>query len=348
MKDALVGINYFAGWWKPFPNKWHRHKSSLDTDQGQDWRPDFPERVPLLGQYNDQETMDKEIVAAADHGVDFFPILWYYNEPDGEREPNARFLNDGVKYFMNSPNSSRMKFYIEFCNHPPYEVSTDQQWSQCLDEWSGIFAHPSYMRVGERLVFKIHGAEHFITQNKGDIGRCQKQIDSLRNAVRKAGLGEMIIGGGVMSVNHVDKKNPIAELFDFTCVYMDIPPHSRMEGDYPYEMLADLARTDRYVHCYDAIAHMPFLPGGWCPRPWPDERACFEFPNRQQWTLELSRMKQDLGALPNMGLPLPDGSVQPAFNCYAWNEFGEGGILAPTQGDKYMKIECIKEVFGTD
>ena len=31
---------------------------------------------------------------------------------------------------------------------------------------------------------------------------------------------------------------------------------------------------------------------------------------------------------------------------YAWNEFGEGGIMAPTQGEKEMKPEAVREVFG--
>jgi len=31
---------------------------------------------------------------------------------------------------------------------------------------------------------------------------------------------------------------------------------------------------------------------------------------------------------------------------YAWNEFGEGGIVAPTKGDGMMKLEAIREVFG--
>jgi hypothetical protein len=35
-----------------------------------------------------------------------------------------------------------------------------------------------------------------------------------------------------------------------------------------------------------------------------------------------------------------------AFTIYAWNEFGEGGIVAPTQGDQYMKLEGIKTVFN--
>src|ERR1035441_5867042 len=70
-QDVLVGVNYFPGWWKPLPNKWQDRR-------GEDWRLRFPERVPSLGEYNDQETMNREIKAAAEAGVDFFSILWYY------------------------------------------------------------------------------------------------------------------------------------------------------------------------------------------------------------------------------------------------------------------------------
>ena len=57
------------------------------------------------------------------------------------------------------------------------------------------------------------------------------------------------------------------------------------------------------------------------------------------------RMKEDSRDMPNPGLPLPDGSIQPAFTCYAWNEFGAGGIIAPTQGDQFMKLAGIRGVF---
>lgn len=62
MDDTLVVVNYFAGWWEVMPNKWHE-------EGGSDWREKYPERVPVLGEYNDQATMDKEIAAAADHAV---------------------------------------------------------------------------------------------------------------------------------------------------------------------------------------------------------------------------------------------------------------------------------------
>jgi hypothetical protein len=49
----------------------------------------------------------------------------------------------------------------------------------------------------------------------------------------------------------------------------------------------------------------------------------------------------------NLGLPLPGGGRQKLFTIYAWNEFGEGGIVAPTRGEQSMKLDAIRAVFGS-
>ena len=83
--NYLVGVYYFAGWWRDPPNKW--------ITRGVDWRPQYPGRVPILGEYNDQDTMDKEIIAAADHGVDFFQILWYSVAEGGQYQFQDNWLD---------------------------------------------------------------------------------------------------------------------------------------------------------------------------------------------------------------------------------------------------------------
>ncbi len=339
MKDSvLVGVHFFAGWWEPLPNKW--------IVAGSDWRENYPSRVPLLGQYNTQETMDKEIQAAAAHGVDFFQILWYYNDADSEREPNSQLLNRGLEDFLQSPHSDRLKFLIEFCNHPPYQVETDEEWSNCLKIWVAAMRHPSYLRVGNRLVFKVHGGHYFIRQNGADLERCRTRLQSLRNAVQEAGLGEMLIGCGVGAHEQVSKDSRFAELFDFTNTYMDVPNCELTAEPHPYTVLANHINSGREKHRNDVIPYVPFVAAGWYPRPWRDPRPDFEFPTDTEWRQELSRMRSDLEAHRVFGLPLSDNSSQKVFTIYAWNEFGEGGFVAPTVGEKYQRLEAIRDVFG--
>ena len=136
-------------------------------------------------------------------------------------------------------------------------------------------------------------------------------------------------------------------LFDFTGTYMELPPLPRQERDYPYEKLAEHARSSRKLHRNDEVPYLPYVGAGFNAKPWPDDRARFAFPTKEEWTRELRQVKADLDRIENLGLPLPDGRRQKALVIYAWNEFGEGGIVAPTQGEGYMKLEAIKEVFSS-
>jgi hypothetical protein len=59
----------------------------------------------------------------------------------------------------------------------------------------------------------------------------------------------------------------------------------------------------------------------------------------------LQKVKQALDKYPQLGIPTRDGRKK-MFLIYAWNEFGEGGILAPTVGEKESKLEAIQKVFA--
>ena len=348
-KEILVGVNYFAGWWEVLPNKWHGHGWTATEP---DWRPKYPDRVPLLGSYNDQATMDREIVAAADYGVDFFAILWYFPATGGKETPDCKWLNRGLENFQRSPNANRLRFIVEYCNYASFAATTDAQWEDCATTWIKAMRHPSYLRVGDRLVFKVHDAAGFVRQNDNDLARCRARLAALRRAVRTAGLGEMLIGGGVMSRSRVSPGAPVTKLFDFTATYMSVPGVDVRDEEYPYARLAEESHDARAQHAADPIPWMPYLAVGWNPRPWThpkadeNHRRFFKFPTRAEWTAEIRAIRYDFYKYPGLGLPLPGNRRQKVFTIYAWNEFGEGGFLAPTHGDGYMKLEAIRTVLS--
>jgi hypothetical protein len=348
--DILVGVNYFAGWWRELPNKWHGQGWTIHQP---DWRPEFPERVPTLGEYNEQATMDREIIAASSHGVDFFAILWYYPQPDNERSQQAPKLNRGLEQFTASPEAHRMRFFIEYCNHAHFSAVGDAQWEECIPVWIEAMKHPSYLRVDDRLVFKVHGAGEFLRANDNDIELCRQRLDTLRDAVRDAGLGEMIIGVGIGSQSpRLGANWPLAKIFDFTNTYMHVPEVEEREAEHPYAALAAASRQAIAKRTQDLLPWMPHLAAGWNPRPWTSPNAeshyhrFFELPSKDEFAAELRSMKDALGTHPTLGLPRKDGTTQKAFTIYAWNEFGEGGIVAPTQASGTMMLEAIHEVFG--
>ena len=89
---------------------------------------------------------------------------------------------------------------------------------------------------------------------------------------------------------------------------------------------------------------MPYVPSGWDPRPWKDPRPSFAPPTRGEWTAALKRVKVALDKYPKLGIPVKGGRKRMLL-IYAWNEFGEGGIMAPTRGEKEMKLEGVRDVF---
>ncbi len=326
-KDYLVGVYYFAGWWPETPNKW--------APYGPDWRADYPERIPISGQYNDQKTMNREIIAASAHDVDFFQILWY---------PNGGPLNEGLRTFLASPEAHRMKFTIEYVNHPPFDLKTDAEWEAACREWCAAMKHPSYLRVGGRPVFKVHGADFFFQQNGNDNTKVKTRLDVFRRIAKEEGLPKPLISGGVMpgGVSLSERSTP----YDFVTTYMDMPSLPQKAEPYPYELLIKHAE-DGWVRYAEKSSkpYVPYVPSGWDPRPWKDPRPSFALPNREEWTDALRRVKIALDKYPNLGVPVKGGR-QKMLLIYAWNEFGEGGIVAPTRGDGDMKLEAIREVFG--
>jgi len=325
--EYLVGIYYFAGWWQKSPNKWEIG--------GRDWRPEYRERIPLLGEYNNQATMDREILAAAAHGVDFFQILWY---PDGGP------LNEGLRAFMASTNAARMKFTIEFVNHPPFELAADADWDAASRLWCAAMQQPSYLRLDGRPVFKIHGLDFFYRQNGDDAKRVAARLERFGRIAEEHGLSKPLISGGVMpgGVPQPERAAP----FDFLTTYMDMPDLPQRSEPYPYDLLLRHGEYGwrRYAE-HSSKPYVPYVPSGWDPRPWRDARPSFAFPTKQEWIEALERVRTTLQNHSNLGIPVKAGRKKMLL-IYSWNEFGEGGMVAPTEGEKEMKLNGVQEVFG--
>ncbi len=338
---TLVGVNYFAGWWPEKPNKWQ------DPRDNHEWLPEYPGRTPLLGKLNTDATMDREILAAAKHGVDFFSILWYPQQkgvPAGGQNQTP-MLARGLTQFMASPNAKQMHFMVEFCNHPPFSVPSETEWKECVAVFVKAMRHPSYLKVDGRAVFKIHSAFQFHLDASNDFTRCKNRLDYLRDQARQAGVGELVIGAGGIG-DTVKADDWAAQLYDFSNEYMMTPELPSEPKDRPFSEMTTYGLAKNQARSTNAIPHLPFLGAGWNPRPWGDRRAAFAFPTRTEWNAALRDMDALIKKSSQLGIPRRDGSVQPAFLIYAWNEFGEGGIVAPTQGEGMMKLEGIREVFG--
>ena len=123
---------------------------------------------------------------------------------------------------------------------------------------------------------------------------------------------------------------------------------------FPYAEMASYQATARGNHTLDPVPYVASLIAGFDPRPWQEHAPSFAAPTVAEWEAALRQAKSAVEAPgTNFGFPRGGrgpggggGGVQPALTIYAWNELGEGGILVPTRGEGWMKLQAIARAFG--
>jgi hypothetical protein len=237
-----------------------------------------------------------------------------------------------------------MKFTIEFVNHPPFMLTNDADWEAACRQWCAAMKHPSYLRLDGRPVFKIHGLDFFYQQNGNEQKQVNARLDVLRRTAKENGLSDPLISAGV-PLGGVPPASWVAP-FDFLTTYMDVPNLPQRAEPYPFELLIKHAEAGWLSYAeHSSKPYVPFVPAGWDPRPWRDPRPSFACPAKGEWMAALGRVKTALDEHPKLGIPIRGGTKKMVL-IYAWNEFGEGGIVAPTRGEKETKLEAVRSVFG--
>lgn len=336
----LKGINYFNGWNRTGAVKWQT--------QGKDWRAEYPGRIPYWGCFNGKDTMEKEIDVAHEYGVDFFKMLWYVM-PDPPREKGVEYLNRCFDDFLACSNNDKLKFCLEFCNHNPFGIFEEDEWQESVKTWVEYMKHPSYLRVNGKPVITFLWVHFFFEHCGNSVETATKRLQFLRDYARQE-VGEILLGGGII-MDHIIEHSTgaILHLFDFATSYNSLPeelPNIDLatQERYSYELLSTHVEARRKkLQSTMPIPYVPYLVAGWDPSPWYVSKVgkFFHMPTREQWRNTLQNLKTYLDENPASNV---EEGVK-MFTIYAWNEYGEGGIMAPCVGDGTMKLEELQRVF---
>ena len=129
-------------------------------------------------------------------------------------------------------------------------------------------------------------------------------------------------------------------------------PNATADGAqvFAYAQVLSYQADARGNHSQDTVPYLPSLIAGFDPRPWEEESPSFTPPTATEWHDALTQVRDLISAPHNTAFGFPDATsdtgIQPAVCIYAWNELGEGGILAPTVGQGYTLLEGVGLVFG--
>jgi hypothetical protein len=318
---ATVGAYYFDGW---------AGRNAHADDPNEPWATnapthltrrmieEFPEREPIWGWRDDAPAvMERQIDLAADHGVNFFAFCWYWHDNGqalNEQAVRADPLHTGLELFLKARNRHRLKFCLLVANHAGFEIKGTTHWTSAADYWMPYLQHPQYLTVGGKpllIIFHPQGGD-------------QAGFAYLQGAARKAGLPGVALagcGGGSAEMGYTHRTH-----------YNIIPGYSAGPEMRPY---AELLQAHR--EAWKGSRELPYLPtvtAGWDKRPWEGPHGL----NQQQGWYFPGRTPEQFAdflrdAIQWMDQHAEETTAERIVLIYAWNEFGEGGYIAPTRGD---------------
>ena len=221
--SVLVGAHYFGGWARHNASSYSHYHGYRPRGQptedifGADA---YPERTPTLlaaggsaGEWEQTEASTaRELRAADSHGVAFFDVLYYDGGWDcgtSPTDPNLAYcLDSPVAWMLNSTSVwngvQNLRFYLSYSNdidaRSPGKfvgVAGDENWRRLVATWAAAIAHPRYLRVNGRPVFKVLIPAVFLkTECEGNVSLATQRLGELRAAVKAGGSGELLLGGG--------------------------------------------------------------------------------------------------------------------------------------------------------
>lgn len=323
---AQIGAYYFDGWagkhkladkeaWaKDAPT--HLSKRMLD---------EFPDREPLWGWRDDSpQVMKRQIDLAADHGLAFFAFCWYWH-PTAE-EVAADEKHTGINLFVNAPNNERMKFCLLIANHAGYVIKGAENWRRATTFWMPYLKHKQYLTVGGKPLVII------FDPSTGD----KEGLAAAQDEARKGSLPGLAIAACGSASPDLG--------YTHTTRYNIVPGYTAGEEEHKFAELTEVHK--RAWAGRPEQPHIPCIIAGWDCRPWegptgglwggPGKKPGWYYPDRTPEAFA-AHLRD---AIAWMDKHPEQATAERLAVIYAWNEFGEGGYIAPTKGDpeaRYLK-----------
>jgi len=325
---ATVGAYYFEGWYHDTPE-------AIAAFANAELRNNFPEREPIWGgglwRGDTVEVMEQQIDLAADHGISFFSFDWYWYGSQAATANDG--INSGLKNFMLASNRDRMKFNINIVDAGPTPIDSDAEWEQVADMLLPYLSDSQYLRVGGNpLITNFNAA-----------GMTQTNYDYFQQVAAAAGINEVEFAANTAGS---------ASLYSHVTRYNAVLGWGGGETEYPYQSQTDYLEGG--VDWTNGIwnddtanlgsqSYIPTIMAGWDARPWNTPPSWYFNPTRTPEAVGAHLQEAIDWIDNNPTLATPERLVM----IYAWNEFGEGGYIAPTVGDPNgLYLDAIRSVLG--
>lgn len=325
---ARVGVYYFDGWAG-------KHKAADTAAWAKDapthlterMLKEFPQREPIWGWRDDSPAiMEQQIRWAADHGVDFFSFCWYWSRDEKTIREDPKHV--GLNLYLKADNRARLRFCLMIANHQGFLFAGTDDWKKAAGLWLPYLRHKQYVTVDGRPLLIIF--------NPGNGDKAGFQY--LQQEAQKVGLpGVALAACG---------EGPVAMGYTHRTRYNVVPGWFKGPQAHKYRELFEAHRAE-----WKGSPQQPCIPAlavGWDSRPWEGREGyqpCWYYPDRtpEQFASFVRHGVEWMEAHPKQT------TAEKLMLLFAWNEYGEGGWLAPTKGDPEAKyLKALRSVVRPD
>jgi hypothetical protein len=325
-----IGAYYFHGW----SGKTHHISDRLKTE--------FADREPVWGWVDDTvENMEEQIYHAQAGRIGFFAFCWYYPEADEKETP----LNRGVELFLKAKNRNKMEFCLLVANHAGFRIGA-KDWDAVVERWLPLLQEPNHLRIDGKPAIIIF-SPHELMLGLGGSDRVKEAFDDLQRRAKAQGLpGVCMLGGAILPEGDEEAIRTLSvrkeEGYDYLTNYCYAYGNKIDRGGprtHAFQELIDMHKEiwDGFAQ-HSQIPYIPVVTAGWDKRPWEREPVpqSWYYPDRTPE--QVAQFVREAQAWMRRN-PTKTSRDQVVI-IYAWNEFGEGGNIAPTKGDggRYLRV----------
>ncbi len=307
----------------------------------------YPEREPLLGFYDmmQQSVVDQHILQASSRGLDYFAFYWYWNK-DTNKEDTA---SAGAHTFLTSAYKNKIKFLVS-----PIllgrATTTIAMWRDSIVPYmvNTYLGDSSYMKTSDGRPVIVD----FDLGFKSSADHAQA-IQILREAViAKTGKNPQILfvaqsvhTSSQLSYAVTNLKLDGVTCFNFRTGAAGGEPYSTTISGWSAAIAAQSSHVSLYYPCAGTGNDArPWYMLGWGP--WWSPTGVYgvnDRPYNTGMTADVFETHlRDLKTYIDRN-PVKTGKT---LTIYAWNEWGEGGIIEPSKMYGYDYLDRIQKVFG--
>ena len=281
----------------------------------------YHHRMPWFGQVINEETvridgsepviMEQEIAWAAEAGLDYWAFLLY---------PEASPMSVALHQYLASPKRQQVKFCLIL--HNAFGVP-EAQWPAERDRAVALLQNPCYQSVldGRPLVYT------FSLSYQGAFPAAR--ISEFLTAAKAAGCRPYMVYMGW----HPAKDYPMVAPWGFDAV----SAYASCSAVPTFAELTRQTETQYWANAAQAQApYVPLVTSGWEKQPRKDHPVSWEKGHSYHQQATFPALPQPDELADHLRRALAFTRQQAAICeaqtviCYAWNEYDEGGWLAPT------------------